>query len=38
MWAPLATWVWLAVLLASACGNSVRWRGIRYHLKRHSLA
>ena len=36
IWVPLATWVWLAVLLASAFGNSVRWRGNTYQLRRHS--
>jgi ceramide glucosyltransferase len=33
-WTPLATWVWLATLAASACGNSIRWRGHHYRLKR----
>ncbi len=33
-WTPLATWIWLATLVASACGNSIRWRGKRYELKR----
>ena len=33
LWAPLATWIWLAVLLASALGNRIEWRGIRYRLK-----
>ena len=33
MWTPLATWVWLIVLLASACGNRIEWRGNRYRLK-----
>jgi len=37
IWVPLATWVWLAVLLASAFGNSVRWRGNTYQLRRHSV-
>jgi ceramide glucosyltransferase len=32
-WTPLATWIWLAVLAASACGNSIHWRGNLYHLK-----
>ncbi len=34
IWTPLATWIWLATLAASACGNSILWRGIRYALKR----
>jgi ceramide glucosyltransferase len=33
LWVPLATWVWLIVLLASAFGNRIEWRGIRYRLK-----
>ena len=32
-WVPLATWVWLAVLAASACTNTIEWRGSRYALK-----
>ncbi|MGA2132235.1 MAG: glycosyltransferase [Bryobacteraceae bacterium] len=32
-WVPLATWIWLAVLLASAFGNRIEWRGNRYRLK-----
>jgi ceramide glucosyltransferase len=32
MWAPLATWLWLAGLLASAYGNTIEWRGHRYRL------
>ncbi len=34
MWTPLATWVWLIALLASAFGNTVAWRGYRYNLNR----
>jgi ceramide glucosyltransferase len=34
LWTPLATWIWLGTLAASACGNSIRWRGNCYHLKR----
>jgi hypothetical protein len=30
---PLATWMWLAALTASAFGNSIEWRGYRYKLK-----
>jgi ceramide glucosyltransferase len=33
LWAPLATWVWLIVLAASAFGNQIEWRGNRYRLK-----
>ena len=29
---PVATWLWLAVLLSSAVGSSIRWRGLRYAL------
>jgi ceramide glucosyltransferase len=32
LWVPLATWIWLIVLLASALGNRIEWRGIRYRL------
>jgi ceramide glucosyltransferase len=32
LWTPLATWVWLIVLLASAFGNRIEWRGNRYRL------
>lgn len=31
-WVPLATWVWLATLAASAFGRTLRWRGNRYVL------
>jgi len=31
---PVATWLWLAVLLASARGDSIEWRGRRYRLCR----
>jgi ceramide glucosyltransferase len=33
LWVPLATWIWLIVLLASAFGNGIEWRGKRYRLK-----
>jgi len=33
IWTPLATWIWLLVLLASAVGNTIRWRGHTYRLK-----
>ena len=29
---PIATWLWLAVLLASARGDSIEWRGSAYRL------
>lgn len=32
LWVPLATWIWLMVLIASAFGNRIEWRGNRYHL------
>jgi ceramide glucosyltransferase len=32
LWVPLATWIWLIVLLASAFGNQIEWRGNRYRL------
>ena len=35
IWTPLATWVWLAALAASASGNTIQWRGRRYKLERH---
>jgi len=31
---PAVTWLWLAVLLASAFGTSIDWRGRRYRLRR----
>jgi len=34
LWTPLATWVWLLVLAASAVGSRIRWRGYRYNLSR----
>jgi len=33
LWVPLATWIWLIVLLASSFGDQIEWRGRRYHLK-----
>jgi ceramide glucosyltransferase len=33
LWVPLATWIWLIVLLASAFGNRIEWRGHRYRLR-----
>ena len=32
IWQPLATWVWLVVLLSSAFGRTIVWRGRRYAL------
>jgi glycosyltransferase involved in cell wall biosynthesis len=34
LWVPLATWIWLMALAASAFGNRIEWRGNRYALKR----
>jgi hypothetical protein len=34
IWVPLATWLWLAVLAASAFGNRIEWRGYTYTLRR----
>jgi cellulose synthase/poly-beta-1,6-N-acetylglucosamine synthase-like glycosyltransferase len=34
IWVPLATWVWLIALVASAFDNTIEWRGYRYSLKR----
>jgi cellulose synthase/poly-beta-1,6-N-acetylglucosamine synthase-like glycosyltransferase len=33
-WVPLATWMWLYSLIASAWSNQIEWRGNRYRLKR----
>ncbi|MGC9945857.1 MAG: glycosyltransferase [Bryobacteraceae bacterium] len=38
LWVPLGTWIWLIVLLASACGNQIEWRGHRYRLTAHPPA
>ena len=35
---PPATWVWLMVLLSSAFGSNIEWRGYRYDLKRGAAA
>ncbi|MCC6294639.1 MAG: glycosyltransferase [Bryobacterales bacterium] len=32
--APTVTWLWLYALLASAAGNVLAWRGVRYRLRR----
>ena len=34
IWVPLATWIWLVGLAASAFGNTIEWRGHKYRLKR----
>ena len=34
IWVPLGTWLWLAVLVSSAFGNTIHWRGYSYTLKR----
>ena len=34
IWVPLATWIWLVGLAASAFGNTIEWRRCRYGLKR----
>jgi hypothetical protein len=34
LWVPLATWVWLWVLLASAFSGALEWRGRKYRLPR----
>lgn len=34
IWVPLATWIWLAALVASAGGNTIEWRGRRYELRK----
>lgn len=31
---PLVTWVWLYAIWASAAGNILQWRGVRYRLSR----
>src|SRR5262249_8598538 len=36
IWIPLATWAWLAALVASATGHTIEWRGRRYDLKRRA--
>jgi ceramide glucosyltransferase len=35
-WLPLATWVWLVALLASAAARTIEWRGRRYALTRNA--
>jgi GT2 family glycosyltransferase len=36
-WVPLATWVWMYSLLASAFTNVIEWRGNRYRLGRKGV-
>jgi GT2 family glycosyltransferase len=33
IWVPVGTWLWLGVLLSSALGNTIQWRGNRYTLR-----
>lgn len=33
LWVPLATWIWLIALVASAFGNRIEWRGNHYRLR-----
>jgi ceramide glucosyltransferase len=33
LWVPVVTWMWLIVLVASAFGNTIEWRGRRYRLR-----
>lgn len=35
---PLGTWLWLAALISSAFGDTVRWRGNTYRLRRPQWA
>ena len=32
LWIPLTTWAWLIVLISSAFGRAIEWRGRRYQL------
>jgi ceramide glucosyltransferase len=34
IWVPLATWLWLIVLVSSMFGNTIVWRGYRYKLRK----
>jgi cellulose synthase/poly-beta-1,6-N-acetylglucosamine synthase-like glycosyltransferase len=34
IWVPLGTWLWLVVLICSAFGNTIHWRGYSYKLRR----
>jgi len=38
IWTPLATWLWLFGLVASAFGNTIEWRGTRYEIRRQKRA
>ncbi len=33
LWSPLATWLWLVILVASAFGSTIEWRGRTYRLR-----
>jgi ceramide glucosyltransferase len=33
IWSPLATWLWLLVLVVSAFGSTIEWRGRRYRIR-----
>lgn len=33
IWVPLTTWIWLGVLVASAFGDTIEWRGRKYRLE-----
>ena len=37
IWVPFTTWLWLGVLLASAFGRTIEWRGRSYKLKGYKL-
>lgn len=38
IWVPLATWLWLVVLISAALQNHITWRGTRYDLQRNGVA
>ena len=33
IWTPIATWLWLIILIASAFGSTIEWRGRQYRLR-----
>jgi hypothetical protein len=35
---PVATWLWLAAVLSSAFGSTIKWRGYRYEMKTGAAA
>jgi cellulose synthase/poly-beta-1,6-N-acetylglucosamine synthase-like glycosyltransferase len=37
IWVPFTTWLWLGVLLASAFGRTIEWRGRSYKLEGYKL-